>query len=124
MNGHRHGRRLAASKRADGRPSSSARGYNRAWEKLKDQVIGEYLRAGLPCPLCGLPLVAERFSIHVDHIKRLSEGGTNDRSNLRVLHAKCHRRLTSSEEQDKNRGWSTATDANGYPVDPDHPFNQ
>ena len=40
------------------------------------------------CGLCDLPLEANNF--HVDHWKPLSKGGSNDKSNLKLLHPKCN----------------------------------
>ena len=49
---------------------------------------------GWRCACCGLPLDA---SYEVDHITPLSEGGTNDRSNLQALRSECHKLKTSFE---------------------------
>lgn len=40
------------------------------------------------CGLCDLALDADDF--HVDHWKPLSKGGSNDKSNLKLLHPKCN----------------------------------
>lgn len=40
------------------------------------------------CVLCLKPLIKTKF--HVDHHTPLSKGGSNDRSNLRLLHNKCN----------------------------------
>lgn len=40
------------------------------------------------CVLCLKPLIKTKF--HVDHHVPLAKGGTNDRSNLRLLHTKCN----------------------------------
>ncbi len=40
------------------------------------------------CGLCDLPMDAKDF--HVDHWKPLSKGGSNDKSNLKLLHPKCN----------------------------------
>lgn len=40
------------------------------------------------CVLCLKPLIKTKF--HVDHHVPLVKGGTNDRSNLRLLHSKCN----------------------------------
>ena len=47
------------------------------------------------CPVCGL-LSRER-DMELDHIKRLRDGGTDSRSNLRLLCQKCHRSKTRFE---------------------------
>jgi predicted Fe-S protein YdhL (DUF1289 family) len=62
----------------------------------------------------------------VDHIKPISEGGAaRDPSNLQSLCRGCHRAKTNVQRRglvwvaDKHRG----CDANGYPLDPAHPWN-
>lgn len=40
------------------------------------------------CGLCDLPLDAEKY--HVDHWKPLAKGGSNDKSNLKLLHPRCN----------------------------------
>ena len=49
---------------------------------------------GWRCACCGLPLDA---SYEVDHIIPLSQGGTNDKSNLQALRSECHKLKTSYE---------------------------
>ena len=49
---------------------------------------------GWKCACCGLPLDA---SYEVDHITPLSEGGTNEKSNLQALRSECHKLKTSFE---------------------------
>lgn len=79
--------------RPDERPSSHARGYTRAWQRLRRIVLNEE-------PLCrtcateGRDVAAE----HVDHDVPLSRGGTNDRSNLVPLCASCHSRKTVQQD--------------------------
>lgn len=41
------------------------------------------------CALCELPFLDEK-TFHVDHWKPLSRGGSNDKSNLKLLHPKCN----------------------------------
>lgn len=41
------------------------------------------------CALCDLPFAHEK-DFHVDHWKPLSKGGSNDKSNLKLLHPKCN----------------------------------
>lgn len=45
--------------------------------------------SGYKCPLNGLPFDESGYDI--DHIKPLSEGGTNETSNLQALCLMCHR---------------------------------
>ncbi len=47
------------------------------------------------CHVCGLPAADE-----VDHVIPLAEGGADDASNLRPIHAlPCHRDKTQAEAQ-------------------------
>ena len=61
--------------------SRHERGYGSAWEKLRRRVIAEERI----CRHCG---TAEQLT--VDHIRPKSRGGSDDRSNLRVLCGRCH----------------------------------
>jgi len=45
--------------------------------------------SGYKCPLNGLPF--DESGYEIDHIKPLSEGGTNETSNLQALCLMCHR---------------------------------
>ena len=58
------------------------------WEKTR----GEVLEEDPTCYLCGLP-----GSTEVDHIVAVSEGGTEDRSNLAAVHKRCHATKTGRE---------------------------
>src|SRR6266540_1402229 len=63
------------------RPSAALRGYGGAWSSISKQVIAEYVAVhGWTCPV-GHP----SRDLTVDHIVPLSQGGTHDRANLRVL---------------------------------------
>lgn len=73
------------------RPSSSARGYDARWQRLRKMVLARD-------PLCSDP-----FGVHgdtavpatdVDHIVPRSQGGTDDESNLQTLCHACHSRKT------------------------------
>jgi 5-methylcytosine-specific restriction enzyme A len=55
-------------------PSRQARGYGAAWERIRAQVLRDE-----PWCFCG------KKSTTVDHIKPKSQGGTDDRWNLRGL---------------------------------------
>lgn len=56
------------------------------------------------CVLCLKPLVRGKF--HVDHHIPLARGGSNDRSNLRLLHKKCNLEKSSRDpyEHAKDHG--------------------
>ena len=68
----------------DERPSSTARGYTRIWQKIR----AAYLAAHPYCAMCGRP------ASQVHHRLSLREGGGNDWGNLQALCAGCHSRIT------------------------------
>jgi 5-methylcytosine-specific restriction protein A len=70
--------------------SRQARGYGAAWEKLRATVLREE-------PLCRACLPRVTAASTVDHIVPKSEGGSDDRSNLRALCRECHARKSSAE---------------------------
>ena len=72
------------------RGTPSARGYDHAWTKLRAQV----LRDEPDCQACG---AEGQPSDHVDHIRPLSAGGTNERENLQRLCHRCHSVKTATE---------------------------
>lgn len=72
-----------------GRPSSTARGYGRRWEKLRRMILDE-------TPMCQAE-GCNRIATQVDHILPLREGGTDERTNLQSLCHKCHSRKTAKE---------------------------
>ena len=60
-----------------------------SWEAIRRRVIARDQRV---CYLCD-QVVAEGEPIEVDHLVEVSEGGSNDLSNLATAHASpCHRR--------------------------------
>ncbi len=69
---------LNKTRKPDTRPSASARGYDRKWQRIRAQ----YLRAHPDCVECGEP------ATDVDHIITLADGGTHRWSNLQSF---CHR---------------------------------
>ncbi|RPJ52677.1 MAG: HNH endonuclease [Acidobacteria bacterium] len=83
------------------RGSARARGYDAAWDRRRRQVLHEE-------PWCRLCLAAGRRtpSVHVDHIKPKSDGGTDDRDNLRGLCPSCHNRRTAIDSS----GWGRRRD--------------
>jgi hypothetical protein len=61
---------------------------------LRNEILE---RNGFTCQLCGAgPGDSDPFNpnrkvrLHIDHIKPLSQGGTNDKSNLRVVCSACN----------------------------------
>lgn len=78
---------------ASPRPSSSAQGYGRTWQRLRRMVL-----AGQPvCADCQRAPATE-----VDHIVSKRKGGTDDRSNLIGLCCSCHSKKTCRED---GAGW-------------------
>lgn len=73
------------------RPSSTARGYDRRWRKIRNKVLD----AEPICRFCsdlGKVTPAE----HVDHID--GDSRNNDSSNLRPLCASCHNARTARDQ--------------------------
>ena len=84
------------------RQSPSKRGYGRAWQKVKAQV----LREEPMCQLQGCGAVATQ----VDHTVPLALGGTDDRENLVAMCHSCHSRKTATVDRGfGNRGKGTVT---------------
>jgi 5-methylcytosine-specific restriction protein A len=73
------------------RPSSSERGYDANWRRLRLLK----LRASPMCEAEGCTAVAQ----HVDHVVALEHGGTNEDGNLRSLCHSCHSRRTVRDQQ-------------------------
>ncbi len=70
------------------RPYDAHKRYGRAWKAVRDSYVREH-------PLCevcfknGLLIPAE----HVHHIKPISEGGGNNKSNLMSVCKSCHSKI-------------------------------
>jgi 5-methylcytosine-specific restriction protein A len=60
------------------------------------------------------------FATELDHIVPLHKGGLDDDTNRQGLCRRCHAAKTRID-----RAWGPARgcDANGLPIDPDHPWN-
>jgi 5-methylcytosine-specific restriction endonuclease McrA len=93
------------------------------WESLRRQT---FQRDALICALCGR-VCAGRYpsasSPVCDHIRphRGALALFLDPGNLQTLCKSCH----DSEKQGREvRGYSLATDATGWPLDPQHPANR
>ena len=69
------------------RPSSTARGYDRRWRKIRLM----FLRANPLCASCG------RAANEDDHIKAKRAGGEDDDENLQALCKPCHSIKTMRE---------------------------
>ena len=86
------------------RGTSTARGYDWNWRKIRAAVLAE-------SPLCLFCESTGRVVIAtvVDHIKPLAEGGGNERENLRPLCKPCHDRHTAL-----TRGFAKIAAARGF----------
>ena len=77
----------------DTRPSASARGYDRRWQKIRKYILSRN-------PLCRecerLGLVSIATDVH--HIKPLRDGGTHEDYNLMPLCHSCHSTVTGREK--------------------------
>jgi 5-methylcytosine-specific restriction enzyme A len=76
------------------RPSAAARGYGRAWQKLRAFILARD-------PLCDVCDEAGRVTpaTMVDHIVPKHLGGTDDDSNLRGICKPCHDTKSALEGQ-------------------------
>ncbi len=84
----------------------------RPWRRKREQILA---RDGYMCQCekCkGMKLIANE----IDHIKPLSQGGTDDDANLQSMHKDCHAEKTKRES---NVGYrpKTAVGADGWPTE-------
>lgn len=96
------------------RPSRQARGYDRAWEKLRKLVLRD-----MPyCCRCGKPATV------VDHIKPISEAPELrlERSNLRPMCARCHNQRTALDQTHGDKTRLREAGIDGMPTAKDHPW--
>lgn len=77
------------------RGSASARGYGKAWQHLRKEIL---LRDSYTCQDCGCFVGMRKGDAHVDHITSKDRGGTDDESNLQTLCESCHSRKTVLED--------------------------
>jgi hypothetical protein len=73
------------------RGSSKQRGYDAGYRRARAQVI----REETDCWICGEPVDPtlrwpDPRSPSADHVTRREDGGSNDRSNLRLSHLGCN----------------------------------
>jgi 5-methylcytosine-specific restriction protein A len=70
----------------------SAKRYGSAWKKVRTAFLAEH-------PLCELCAGEERLTpaVLVHHKVKLTDGGTNDVSNLQALCGECHSRLHAEQ---------------------------
>ena len=74
-----HAKAMPAVRQRDDRPSSAARGYDSAWQRLR----ARFLKAHPRCSVEGCPYAA----VDVDHVVALAVGGESVWGNLRGY---CH----------------------------------
>lgn len=84
------------------RPSPSARGYDRRWQRIRRRILAT-------SPLCVHCRADGRVTLatEVDHITPLRAGGTHTDDNLQPLCKSCHSRKTNQDMQQapgENRG--------------------
>lgn len=78
------------------RPSPRAQGYDAAWERTRAQYVKWMGGPDAGCEHCGKPAGP---SPHVHHVDGLGPSGPHghDFSNLELLCAPCHSRITARE---------------------------
>ncbi len=64
------------------------------WRAIRQSIL---VRDAYVCAACGR--VAHGAAAHVDHIRPLEEGGTDDAGNLQTLCESCHGRKTRAEQR-------------------------
>lgn len=71
------------------------RGYDYAWEKLRERIMQRDTGLCQPCKRNGHVTMATQ----VDHITPKAQGGGNDDANLQAICDPCHRDKTSRESK-------------------------
>lgn len=75
------------------RRTAAERGYaSAAWQRTRRQVIAR--DKGI-CQICGQPVSMEAGDAQVDHKIPKRNGGTDELSNLQLLHRSCHSKKTA-----------------------------
>ena len=99
---------VRTSWQAKGRGTRHARGYDAAWARLRAAFIEEKrmeaMQMGISsqpiCEMCKQPVPDGQ--VHVDHTKEFhgkDDPLRLDRSNLRIMHARCHMQRTGRESR-------------------------
>ena len=94
--------------------------YTSRWRRTtRRQVL---LNAGYRCARCSADLYGAGTGAHVHHIIPLEHepGLAYDLFNLEALCVRCH----NTEHERGERSGQGGCDANGQPLDPDHPWNR
>lgn len=94
------------------RKKTAARGYGAQWRRLRAMVLRRE-------PLCRRCTADGRLvgADVVDHVRPLSQGGTNAMDNLQPLCKRCHDNKTSTEDGGFGRKGRTSNLCNGSPRD-------
>jgi 5-methylcytosine-specific restriction protein A len=98
----------------------SGRG-GRPWRRKRARVLAKDDGLCRTCRRKGRVTVATQ----VDHVVALAEGGTDDEGNLASICDDCHEAKTLAESK-RARGLPVTVpgaDAEGMPIDPNHPWN-
>ena len=84
----------SAARKAAAGAAYKARRRRNAVRGRHDAAALVALQYGI-CPLCDTPMAGE--AIEFDHIRPLTDGGTDTADNMQAVHARCHRRKTADE---------------------------
>ena len=84
---------------AQGRASTTERGYGWAWQLLRDRIMVRDHGLCVPCRSVGLVSLATS----VDHITNKARGGDDAPANLQAICTECHAAKTAAEAQ--GREW-------------------
>lgn len=71
------------------------RGTRTITPQIRRDLIDEYRRKNILCSECGQELGAYDDHLHIDHIVPKSKGGSDDLSNLQVIHRLCNLRKSN-----------------------------
>lgn len=83
------------------------------WRRIRWKVLQRDRRCRWPG--------CQRIATHVDHVIPRRRGGSDDPSNLMGLCGTCH---NSHKQSLEKTGRVRGCDANGFPIDPRHPWNE
>lgn len=82
----------------------------RPWRRKRDRILARDCHQCQPCRRKGFVVLADE----VDHIVALSEGGTDDESNLEAICNPCHKDKTQRESGSYRERQAIGPD--GWPV--------
>lgn len=84
----------------------------RPWRRLRDKIMR---RDGFMCQ-CEKCKGEKLIAHEVDHIKPLSQGGTDEPDNLRAMHKDCHAEKSKAEAQPTYKP-RAVIGLDGYPIE-------